>query len=91
MLYNDELGVGKLTMDCLGIQLSLFLPNALAYIIINWFGFKFLNAELAKTGSERLLNNLKEGVFLFNESDSTILFMNVAAKRINERLMSRGS
>ena len=60
-------------------------------MILNWLGFKYLKSRLAKTGQESLLNNLKEGVFLINESDSTMLFMNVAAKRINERLISRVS
>ena len=60
-------------------------------MLINWVGFKYLKAKLSKTGQERLLNNLKEGIFLFKESDSTIIFMNAAAKRINECLMISSS
>ena len=91
ILYNDELPVEKISVKFLGMIVIISLASVTVYMYTNWAGHKYVRSRLAKTGQESLLNNLKEGVYLFNESDSTMLFMNVAAKRINDRLMSRVS
>ena len=46
----------------------------------------YVKAELPRESNERLLNNLKEGVFILHEDKNKILFTNSAAQRIGSAL-----
>ena len=77
--------------------LELFLENivsALWWVLtlvvfegaLNYLGYLYIRAELPRAGNEALLNSLKEGVFIIEETSSTVLFLNNAAKNIRSRL-----
>ena len=46
----------------------------------------YVKAELPRESNERLLNNLKEGVFILHEDKNKLLFTNSAAHRIGSSL-----
>lgn len=58
------------------------------HLIINAFGLKYIEAELPRDSNDKLLNNLKEGVFIISKQDQEIQFQNTAATRMHERLMA---
>ena len=68
----------SLVLTYLAMQL---FTTAIACMIITWIGFIFVEAELPRLGNEKLLNGLKEGVFIIEEESSIIQFQNHAAKR----------
>ena len=59
---------------------------AILYYMSSWVGTLFVQSELPRESNERLLNDLKEGLFIIDEQDSQIIFRNKAAKRINDQL-----
>ena len=54
--------------------------------MIVWVGYIYVQAELPRISNEKLLNNLKEGVFIIEDESSLVLFQNRAAKRFNVRI-----
>ena len=41
-----------------------------------WLGFNYVEAELARTGNEHVLNNMKDGVMIIDETDGGTHFRN---------------
>ena len=44
---------------------------------------------MPRASNQKLLNDLKEGVFVIDEDTNLVLFQNTAAKRLNTRLKER--
>ena len=90
MLYQDELG-SKLLVACAATIVWTCYNILLVYFLISLAGFLFTNSELPRKGQEQLLNNIRDGVFIINEKESIVQFMNTAAIKINKRLESSHS
>jgi hypothetical protein len=52
------------------------------HIIISWIGKLYVRAEILRSGNDTLLNNLKEGVFVIEETKEKIHFINEAGDTI---------
>ena len=85
-LYNDQIDfitdISAYTMW----NLALIFNLAIMYLIISLIGHLYVEAELPRQSNERLLNNLKEGVFIVGEDQRKIMFTNTAAKKISQQL-----
>ena len=79
-LYEDAFDMQMISPVLAYLAMQLFL-SAIAYMIITWIGSIFVEAEIPRLGNEKLLNGLKEGVFIIEEDSSIIQFQNHAAKR----------
>ena len=56
-------------------------------MFFSWIGFIFLGTDMSNKGNEEFANNLKEGVYIFDEDGKEIKLRNQAAIRINKRLL----
>ena len=56
------------------------------YLIFSLAGSYYVKAEVPRIGNEKLLNGLKEGVFVIDEDSQSVLFRNSSAKHLNKRL-----
>ena len=56
------------------------------YLIFSLAGSYYVKAEIPRIGNEKLLNGLKEGVFVIDEDSQSVLFRNSSAKHLNKRL-----
>ena len=80
-LYNDQIGLITDIFAYTMWNLALLFNLAIMYFIISWIGYMYVEAELPRQSNERLLNNLKEGVFIVGEDQRKIMFTNTAAKK----------
>ena len=62
-IYNAKLGFGAYANAFIQL-LVLFSMGVLYYALTTWIGDKFVAAELPRHGNEKLLNGLKESVFI---------------------------
>ena len=69
----------------------IFIYASLLTIVClyNWVGFLYLDAKMPNDSNQRLLNNLKEGVYILQEDDFTLQFKNSAANRLDDKLQKR--
>ena len=86
VLYEDEAGPAKLSITCAACCLWAFYNIVLVYFLISMAGHLFTNSELPRKAQEQLLNNIREGVFIVDEKESNVEFMNTAAISLSKRL-----
>ena len=55
-------------------------------MFMNWMGINYIEAELPRMSNEKLLNNLREGVFILEDDVFEVLFSNKAAQRLDKTL-----
>ena len=72
-LYEDKLD-SEHVISTLGYLVMQQFLLGVAYMTITYFGYVFVFAELPRLGNEKLLNGLKEGVFIIEEDSSIIKF-----------------
>ena len=65
-LYNESFDI-EVVSNLMMNSFMTFIMCATIQIIINRIGFTFIDAVLLKEGNEQLLNNLEEGVVIFDE------------------------
>ena len=65
-LYNEPFDISVVS-NLMMNSFMTFIMCATVQIIINRIGFTFIDAVLLKEGNEQLLNNLEEGVVIFDE------------------------
>ena len=65
-LYNEPFDIGVISSLIINLFMIFFMCSTIQ-IIINRIGFTFIDAVLLKEGNEQLLNNLEEGVVIFDE------------------------
>ena len=58
-------------------------------LLYMWVGILYLEAKMPSESNQRLLNNLKEGVYILDEDDFSLQFENKAAKRLDKKLLKR--
>ena len=80
-IYDDEIDK-QLLVTVIGFTLQNMILAIISYMIIMWVGSKYVEAELPRLGNEKLLNGLKEGVFITEEESGIIKFKNKAATRL---------
>ena len=56
------------------------------HIVYSWVGYLYISAKLPHDSNTSLLNNFKEGIFIFDESSNELQFQNDASKRIQTKL-----
>ena len=54
-------------------------------------GYLYVEAEIPRSGHQMLLNNLKEGVYISDDTNGSVMFSNKAADRVNRKLMENGN
>ena len=54
-------------------------------------GYLYVEAEIPRSSNQILLNNLDEGVYIMDETESTVMFHNKAADRVNRKMMENGN
>lgn len=59
--------------------------------MMTWIGYKFIDAELPRESNARLLDDLKEGLFIVDEETDEVLFKNKVAMSLNSHLESHCS
>ena len=90
-LYNDQIGLIT-DISVYTIWNFVYVFNlSMLYFIMSWIGHMYVEAEIPRQSNERLLNNLKEGVFIVGEDQRKIMFTNTVAKRISQQLYSDSS
>ena len=80
--------------DASDLVIGVDVPNwmhvlatmTLAHCLLSYTGYIYVASEAPRISNEKLLNNLDEGVCIIEENDSSILFLNKAAKSVNSKL-----
>ena len=62
--------------------------SAIIYLIFSLAGSYYVKAEVPRIGNEKLLDGLKEAVYVIDEGSQSTLFRNSSAKQLNKRLSS---
>ena len=75
----------------LGNWIHVLLTTAFIHIFLSLFGYTFVSSEASRVANEKLLNNLDQGVFIMDQNDGSVLFLNRAAKTLNTKLKSNCS
>lgn len=78
----------KLIVAYVARVITTTMNIAVTYIMMTWIGFKFIKAEIPRESNHRLLDDLKEGIFIVDEENDEVLFKNKAAVSINSHLES---
>ena len=87
LFYQDKSLLDLFTSNVVGA--IFWIPTFVCFeLTLNWFGYLYLRAELPRKGNEMLLENLQEGVFIFEEESTDLLFQNSAGKQINKRFQT---
>ena len=60
--------------------------QAITYLVFNWVGLTYLEAEMPRIDNENILDNIKEGVVIIDEQSSSTRFLNRAVALIDKEL-----
>ena len=80
----------------------MIITLVFAFVLMTWYtviiqcfmsaiGYLYVEAEIPRSGQEKLLNNLKEGVYIMDETNLKDMFRNKTADRVNRKMMENGN
>lgn len=73
-------------MKSIGYLLWVQIALIMVHCFYTWIGFNYVEAELARTGDENVLNNMKDGVIIIYETKGDTPFQNKAVQDIEQVL-----
>ena len=77
MIIGPVMYIIQMLLYCIGL-----------HILFEAFGHYYVNSEMPRLGNEKLLNGLKEGVFIIDKKEDTLLFQNDSAKTLTKRMLN---
>ena len=81
----------KMVTDLIATWFYIAAAGTVFYVGMTWIGQKLVDSEMPRQSNEKLLNGLKEGVFIADENSGELLFQNVAAFKLSRFLESGDS
>ena len=75
----------------IGNWTHVLLSLTVMHIFTSLFGYTYVSSEVPRVANEKLLNNLDQGVFIMDQNDGSVLFLNRAAQTLNTKLKSNCS
>ena len=84
-IYKDAINYKHIESLVARIFAVLF-TSWFMHICFSWIGKIYLKSEILRTGNDKLLNNLKEGVFVVDETKDKIRFVNEAGEAILRKI-----
>ena len=94
LLYNvedDTNSNSNLLARYLFLMLNVALNILMVQILYSWVGYLYLDTKLLQQSYTRLLNNMKEGIFVFDKSSNKLSFTNEFAQRMQAKLSDQCS
>lgn len=94
LLYNDEdesKSSSNLLVRYVFMMLNVALNIIMLQMLYSWVGYLYLDTKLLQHSYTRLLNNMKEGIFVFDESSNELKFTNEFARRMQAKLSDQCS
>ena len=80
-IYKDEITADHI-LALIGRCFYQSIALMIGHIFITWIGKQYLRAEVLRSGNDKLLNNLEEGVVVIDETKDKIRFINEAGELI---------
>ena len=91
MVGEDSISYNNLMVRFVVMMFNVALNMVMIQIVYGMMGYLYLDAKLLQQSYMRLLNSMKEGIFIFDESSNQLEFTNEFAQRLKAELGGQSS
>ena len=82
LVYEKEV-TNVVVVECIVGILYQFFNLFMIHVSTNLVGLLYVEAEILRSGNDKLLNEMSEGVIIMDQDNGMVLFVNNSAKSFN--------